>query len=118
MSETMALGERFRWLAFLARHANLIPALLALFAEWQAATTIDAKAEVIKSLIDLLKGIVGDIPTGLSVIDGDIQALMAGEEQNLELKLGDGQLLKRLLENLPALIQLITTLSGLFGKAV
>jgi len=115
MSETLALGERFRWLGFFVAHANLVPALLALFQEWQAAGSIDAKAEVLKSLIDLLKGVIGDLPIGEAVIAGDVQAMVASEEQTLELKLGDGALLKRLMENLPALIQLLMSLKPLLG---
>ena len=78
MSETLALGDRFRWLAFLVKNANLVPALLGLFQEWQSATSIDAKAEVLKSLIDLLKGVIGELPTGtrLSQIAG--VSLLAG----------------------------------------
>lgn len=115
MSETLALGDRFRWLGFLVKHANLVPALLALFQEWQAATSVDAKAEVIKSLIDLLKGVIGDLPSGEAVIEGDVQALCADEADSLELRLGNGELFKKLLENLPALIQLLATLKPLLG---
>lgn len=111
MSETLALGDRFRWLAFFAQHMSLLPALLGLFQEWQAATTIDAKAEVLKSLIDLLKGVVGEIPTGEAVIEGDMAALVATEELKF-----DGHILKGLAENLPQIISLVTMLAGLFGK--
>ncbi len=51
----LALGKRFQWLGFFVQHASLIPALLELFQEWQSAEGIDGKAEVLKSLIDLLK---------------------------------------------------------------
>lgn len=116
MSETLALGERFRWLAFFVQHANLVPALLGLFQEWQAATTVDAKAEVIKSLIDLLKGVVADLPVGTgALLDGDVQALVADETDSLELRLGNGELLKKLMENLPQIIQLIGLLKPLLG---
>lgn len=115
MSETLALGDRFRWLAFLVKNANLVPALLGLFQEWQSATSIDAKAEVLKSLIDLLKGVIGELPTGEAVITGDVQTLCAEEADSLELRLGNGELFKKVLENLPALIQLLMTLKPLLG---
>lgn len=116
MSEALAIGTRFRWLGFFIQHASLIPALLELFQEWQAAEGAEAKAEVLKSLIDLLKGVVADIPLGEAVISGDVQAMVAENAQTLELKLGNGALLKRLMENLPAIISILTTLAPLLKK--
>lgn len=112
----LALGKRFQWLGFFVQHASLIPALLELFQEWQSAEGIDGKAEVLKSLIDLLKGVVGDLPLGEAVVAGDVQAMIADKATTLELKLGNGELLKRLMDNLPALITLITQLAPLFKK--
>lgn len=120
MSETQALtlplGERFRWISFFVKHANLVPALLDLYQEWQVATTPEAKGEVLKALIGLIVGVWSELPLGEAMIEGDVEQLCVGETATLELRLGDGALLKRLLENLPQIIQVITVLGGLLGK--
>lgn len=109
----LALGKRFQWLGFFVQHASLIPALLELFQEWQSAEGIDGKAEVLKSLIDLLKGVVGDLPLGEAVIEGDVQAMTADKLTTLELKLGNGEVMRRLLESLPQIISLLSALKPL-----
>ena len=119
MSEalTLPLGERLPWIRWLIGHADLVPALLGLITELQTAEGWRAKYEALKAIGDLLIDALADAPIGAQpLVEGDVAALVAADEQTLELRLGDGALLKKLLENLPQIIQIVTVLAGLLGK--
>lgn len=109
---TLPLGERLAWLRWLASHAGEVPAILGAIQEITTAADWRGKWEAIKALGDVLIGILEDAPIGVQpLIEGDVQALIAVEEARF-----DGSLLRAILENLPALIAIITQLAGLFGK--
>lgn len=117
MSETQALGQNLPWIRWIISHADLVPSLLGLLSELQSAEGLRAKYEALKGIGDLLIDALGDAPIGVqSIVAGDVAALVAADTQVLELRLGDGALLKRLMDNLPQIISIVTTLVGLLGK--
>lgn len=112
----ISLGKRLGWIRFLADNIGVAKALAGLLQEWLAADSIDAKAEVLKGLIDVLKGVWASLPTDAEpVVAGDVMALVAAESDTLELKFGDGALLKALLDNLPKLIAIYQALKPFLG---
>ncbi len=116
MSETQALGENLPWIRWFLAHFDLVPSLVGLVSELKAAEGLRAKWEAIKAMGDLLIDALGDAPLGVQpIIEGDVEALLLADTQALELKLGNGELLRKLLENLPTIISVITALKPLLG---
>lgn len=117
MSEALTLGGKLPWIRWIISHADLVPALLGHLAAFQDADGFRAKWEAAKAIGDLLIDALADAPLGVGeIVAGDVEALVADETATLELRLGNGELLKKLLDNLPQIIQIVTTLAALFGK--
>lgn len=116
MSETLPLGENLPWIRWFIGHFDLVPSLVGLIGELKAAEGLRAKWEAIKAIGDLLIDAVGDAPLGVQpMIEGDVEAMLLADTQALELKLGNGELLRKLLEDLPKIISIISALKPLLG---
>lgn len=112
----ISLGKRLEWLTFLKNNIGLAKSLIGLLQELAAAETIDQYVEVIKGLLDLLKGVWANLPSDAEpVVAGDVMALVAAETDALELAIGPGQILL-LLDGLAKLAEIIKAIRAARGK--
>lgn len=118
MSETtMELGERLAllpWIRWGAGHVDELDDVIAAVGEWSAvpAVPIRTKWEASKVVGDSIIGVIEDAPPFVQAltVEPTVEALQVEEARF------DGSRLKRLLDNLPAIIAVVTQLAGMFGR--
>lgn len=88
MNDSLAFGDRLRYLRWLLAHSDKIPALLAHFDDFQAADTLAGKWDAIKRIGDVVVEISDTFPLESAVfaVEGDSEAAVQALASQLGIR--------------------------------